>query len=843
MAALPQNDRLSGPYIASAGQQDFAADFPLIKGQGLRARIERGGAMICLSGTQVEPINPGERGFTCRLAQPAQAGDRVWIFSLLPTERDRSHTPNGAVRTLTLEDDAEEQQAQHQEVRRDLNRALIAPLGELGLELPPRAVRAGRTRVVGSGPDGELRLLDGSQFKGDPGGTADLIGTLQAARQMTIGPEFEAVRTTGYSTPGDGGGALYRRVWSEPSHAGKFQSLDGQWWELAEAVLTPQMFGSPGNLVGDDAPGLTAAFTLGRPVFLPQPAVGYQLLTPCTATLKAELELDFGGHPITFKGGYIRLTGQTVVSDRTLASAAGRYATSVKLNSVAGLAAGDLLYIGTNVPAETGWNYTKKDLVKIRSIDPTTATVELDEPLNFAYATSDIGLTVSAARPQSVKLLRPNLKYDPALGNQAMIDLIDLQNVVVEEPSGSGAHAGFVPSSDESRRGIRLVRCWGGEVNKSVWDSLSYPIMVITGTRNVLVNGVSGRNCRHLVVPSDWPKTIIVRGLTGSDNFQSVESHPAFDVRYEAVSVERDASLSNLRCVGAMLRNANIHTLATNAEFGPYFHSLIAANATAEYLYSDADLVLDNVLIRSPNRTAPTVAVSAGRSFHATRLRCNDLMVADTVRRTVIGGGCDINGRSAPRRWRAAGGGATATGVGVRSSLEIAANPLLPAYLEDGAYHINPRETLVDQSGGFLRCYGPLVDGVTVDPAVLPIRIHDGAFVSTEHVSRVLGRLRLAAFLRHSNAGSFDIEVVEYHFMHTVAATSGLSFPTSPAWKTLPTGQANESLTIAASNPIQVGVSQVGVNGDSWLQFDLTVASGRTSPMLRVTYELELSTG
>lgn len=435
--------------------------------------------------------------------------------------------------------------------------------------------------------------VEADAFRGAIGTFATRAAAM--AHNFVPGNKPSAIRLDGYASAGDGGGALYKPVAAEPTHAGKLQTSDGQWWELAEAVLTPQMFGSPGNLVGDDAPGLTAAFTLGRPVFLPQPAVGYQLLTPCTATLKAELELDFGGHTIIFKGGYIRLTGQTVVSDRTLASAAGRYATSVKLNSVAGLAAGDLLYIGTNVPAETGWNYTKKDLVKIRSIDPTTATVELDEPLNFAYATSDIGLTVSAARPQSVKLLRPNLKYDPALGNQAMIDLIDLQNVVVEEPSGSGAHAGFVPSSDESRRGIRLVRCWGGEVNKSVWDSLSYPIMVITGTRNVLVNGVSGRNCRHLVVPSDWPKTIIVRGLTGSDNFQSVESHPAFDVRYEAVSVERDASLSNLRCVGAMLRNANIHTLATNADFGPYFHSLIAANATAEYLYSDADLVLDNV--------------------------------------------------------------------------------------------------------------------------------------------------------------------------------------------------------------------------------------------------------
>lgn len=259
MAALPENDRLAGPYIAAAGQRDFAADFPLIKGQGVYAQIERGGAVINLRGAQVEAVDPSESGFTCRLAEPANEGDRVWIFSLLPTERDRSHTPNGSVRTRTLEDDAEELQAQHQEARRDLGRAIVAPFGEAGLQLPPRAVRAGRTRVLGSNPEGDVTLLDGSLFKGDPGGTTDLIGTLQAARQMVIKSEFEAVRTTGYSTPGDGGGALYRRAWSAPTHAGKFQSADGQWWGISEPSIFVEQFGAKGDGVADDYPAIQAA--------------------------------------------------------------------------------------------------------------------------------------------------------------------------------------------------------------------------------------------------------------------------------------------------------------------------------------------------------------------------------------------------------------------------------------------------------------------------------------------------------------------------------------------------------------------------------------------------------
>lgn len=89
-------------------------------------------------------------------------------------------------------------------------------------------------------------------LKGDPGGTTDLIGTLQQAQAMTIGHEFAAVRTTGYTAPGDGGGALYKRVVSEPSHAGKFQSVGGQWWELApQQVVMAEWFGARAWEPGD----------------------------------------------------------------------------------------------------------------------------------------------------------------------------------------------------------------------------------------------------------------------------------------------------------------------------------------------------------------------------------------------------------------------------------------------------------------------------------------------------------------------------------------------------------------------------------------------------------------
>ncbi|HBI17998.1 MAG TPA: hypothetical protein DDY79_01465 [Brevundimonas sp.] len=142
MAALPENDRIAGPFIALAGQTDFPADFPLIKAEGLRARIERGGVVMELSGDDLAAVDDGPEGFTCRLVIPALANDRCWIYSRLPAARLRQHTPNGAVRTLTLEGDAVEAQAQLQELAREmasgLRTSVSDPIGQMPFD------RAGR---------------------------------------------------------------------------------------------------------------------------------------------------------------------------------------------------------------------------------------------------------------------------------------------------------------------------------------------------------------------------------------------------------------------------------------------------------------------------------------------------------------------------------------------------------------------------------------------------------------------------------------------------------------------------------------------------------------------------
>jgi hypothetical protein len=85
----------------------------------------------------------------------------------------------------------------------------------------------------------------GSIFSKD--GFPVLHSTTYATRTALIAANIPSsvtfVRTAGYTSVGDGGHALYERVGSQPSHAGKLQTADGGWWEIADNELEPRQFG------------------------------------------------------------------------------------------------------------------------------------------------------------------------------------------------------------------------------------------------------------------------------------------------------------------------------------------------------------------------------------------------------------------------------------------------------------------------------------------------------------------------------------------------------------------------------------------------------------------------
>ena len=76
-----------------------------------------------------------------------------------------------------------------------------------------------------------------------------------------IDPGTNFLRTAGYLSRGDGGGALYHRVATEPTHTMKFQSNDGAFWEFVaeNGMVTEKQAGGVGDGVADDTQAIQAA--------------------------------------------------------------------------------------------------------------------------------------------------------------------------------------------------------------------------------------------------------------------------------------------------------------------------------------------------------------------------------------------------------------------------------------------------------------------------------------------------------------------------------------------------------------------------------------------------------
>ncbi|SJZ35972.1 copper-binding protein (NosD) [Enhydrobacter aerosaccus] len=88
----------------------------------------------------------------------------------------------------------------------------------------------------------------------------EFVSTLNAAQRRTFPDQLLCIETKGFGSPGDGGGATYRRCKDEPNHGGSFRSHDGSWWEIASRSVNVKQFGAVGDGLTDDSAAIQAAF-------------------------------------------------------------------------------------------------------------------------------------------------------------------------------------------------------------------------------------------------------------------------------------------------------------------------------------------------------------------------------------------------------------------------------------------------------------------------------------------------------------------------------------------------------------------------------------------------------
>lgn len=671
----------------------------------------------------------------------------------------------------------------------------------------------------------DLAIAAADQAAVEGAGDVPTYASRTLAAAATIPSARSYILVSGFASIGDGGQALYKKVVSEPSHPGKFQSADGAWWEIAETVLTPQMMGFTS---GDVAPFVGYALDVADHLVFPARASGYDFETDVTKTLTRDKVIDFNGQLVRFDDATLHLRGVTVASGLSPQTFRARYATEWIISNSAGAAPGDLLYINTTIAPSTDWADTKKDLVRIAGVDSGTHTLVLDEGLNFAYATGDAGITCTIYRPSKVTLIRPNLEMMSDATPQIMIHLEALHEIEIISPRIRGQMP-FDRASNIFRVGIQLWKCWRWSVSDAFFESMSYTIGVYGGSRHGTELNTRSRYCHHGHADiGDWASDYRLIGFDDSDSFQALNRHPSFRCFADDFNVKNNLGLSNWRGFGGGWRNGYIQSLATDAdELAQFQNDPLAVGY--EYLAEDADAYFDNVVFDIPGRvTKPALEVRKGRNVTYSRLVIPSLGAsaspANQISNLVFGPGNRIGAAGEPAG--IAGGGY------VRNAARVHVPPMLKARKVSSVYHIDPKASMVDQVNGLLHCYGPIDSGLLGDSG-LTIRVHTNCFAGVDTAETVVGVIKLFATVIHQNAGFFS--TVEKHFNFAIDASSGVSFPTTPVYTSGLSGQSNESASLSVGS---IGGSTAS---DAYVQFVATVGSGgRTSPVLSLDYELKL---
>lgn len=326
--ALPiEEDPRFRRYTASAGQTVFSIPFPFQQAEDISIQLFTDGKYTEINRTAYTisgEMNPFGGSVTFHSGR--SAGDIIVVVGDAILERLSSIVRDGRFASKLTDDELDRNRIIQQEQQRDINRSLKAPYGSEGATLAASSPstllhldergnivasetpvdektqrengdkalasligQAGRIEVpfydtrlaasmasikqsvnyvavggavaAGDGPERDYIRVPSEpphegKFQSIDGAWFEEVkkdGTVQFWKTQRMPVLTEEIATTGFSQPGDGGAGYYIRVASEPSHKGKFQTADGIWWSLTGTTVTPQQFGAFVGIPGIDA--------------------------------------------------------------------------------------------------------------------------------------------------------------------------------------------------------------------------------------------------------------------------------------------------------------------------------------------------------------------------------------------------------------------------------------------------------------------------------------------------------------------------------------------------------------------------------------------------------------
>lgn len=562
-------------------------------------------------------------------------------------------------------------------------------------------------------------------------------------------------------------------------------------------------------------------------------------LIPMTPT--APLTIDLNGQTVrvirpgasTSHGWRITAkTGSTLTASANVA----RGATSITLASASTVQPGDILSFSGSDVVETGWGTGRWASLFVERV--VGNVVHFTTPFRIPFPATDCVIT-HYTQPKAVVVQNGRFHYDELPYNMAEPEVIAFFGMLrprIKDVSVTSDQP-YMSGGNNSGCGFRLASCVGANLSDVEFEGIHYGA-VVTRSLNTYAQNIRATKTRHAIAPTGWSVNTVISGITGDTNWQTVESHPAFETHYSNVYVTREEAYPNLRCIGGSITNAVIHCEATNDASRPLMHNVELAGAGSLSWYDDAVLTLQNVQVVTPNMTS---ASSIGARYGNVIL--GDV-VANVIRDNAERPAWEHTLKSiTAKNCRNTDGTPWSRQVYSRPP-RMSEPPVIHAYLAGDAYHIDPYRFAVDSSNDMLRCYGKIRQGVQAGGVfTIPLRVHTNAWnvPGDGYLTVVHGVIRLRATVRHGNVGAFDILTKEFHFFHNAASNGSVVFPTTPAYVDAPTGQDNESLAMTVTGtPTQSGRN---AGNDTWVQIDVTLSSGRTNPIYGLTYDLELIKG